>query len=145
MKRFDRLLDLAFLAEYAVRKRSPDQEKWLRRQIEKIARHMRLPLKLKTADASEDNQRRCEDSEGSLEGLSAAGTTRRLIGDAAMRPAQAWRMKTGFIATFGTGAYKSARSDEITLSVDDDRNERDLLVEARAKLITRGGALASLH
>ncbi len=132
VKRFDRLLDLAFLAEYASEERSPDQEKWLRMQIEKIVGPMRLPLKLKTADPSEDNQDVVKIAKALWKAI-GAGTMRKLIGTLE-RPGNLAHENWLHRYLWDRSVQQRA-GDEVTLLVDDDRNERNLLVKARAKLI----------
>jgi hypothetical protein len=127
VRRFDQLLDLAFLAEYT-EKRTPSQETWLRGKIEECVSALRLPLNLGIG-----TQPDVVDAVKNLWRDLGRSSTRRLmrtLEQPAERLHQYWIHRYLWDRSLQTRA-----KEEIRLPVTEDRNERDLLVNARAGLI----------
>jgi hypothetical protein len=137
VKRFDRLLDLAFLAQYTARERTAEQDEWLLDQIRTTVEdiHFRRKLNTEAINLVETVKELWRSLGGRL--------TRRLID----RPEQGSSLKTHerWIHSYlwSRGLQKYAH-EPIRLKVDDDRgelritgqrNECDLLVIARKNLI----------
>jgi hypothetical protein len=134
VKRLDRLLDLAFLAMYA-HDRTPDQSEWLRLEIERLARDLwPRPQESGKADFIETAMKLWREIGGRV--------TRRLI--------QTRHRNYGELHHVWLSRYlwdpdtQRRANDPITLPVEDEegdpkcdgqRHERDLLIQARAKLI----------
>lgn len=140
VNRFDRLLDLAFLAEYTEKKRSAEQDEWLLAQIRTTVEELRLEGK---ADGT-----RVEES-GLVETAKAVW---RELGSRTMRRLSERPRERGTLKPherwihdylWNRSTQKRARQ-VIRLKVDDDqgdlriesrRTERDLLIIARRRLI----------
>lgn len=140
VNRFDRLLDLAFLAEYTEKKRSAEQDEWLLAQIRTTVEELRLEGK---ADGT-----RVEES-GLVETAKAVW---RELGSRTMRRVSERPRERGTLKPherwihdylWNRSTQKRARQ-VIRLKVDDDqgdlriesrRTERDLLIIARRRLI----------
>lgn len=137
VKRFDRLLDLAFLAQYTARERTTDQDEWLLDQITATVAGLRFKSSpdAKAIDLIETATELWRSLGGRL--------MRRLID----RPAQGHNLKTHerWIHSYLWSRRSQKYAHEsIRLNVDDDRgklriagqrNECDLLVIARKNLI----------
>jgi hypothetical protein len=134
VRRLDRLLDLTFLAVYADN-RTPDQSEWLRLEIEQIARDLwPRPQDNEKTDFVETAKKFWREIGGRV--------TRRLI--------QTRRWDYGELHHVWLSRYlwepdtQRRANDTISLQVrvegneaqsDSQRHERDLLIQARAKLI----------
>jgi hypothetical protein len=125
VKRFDRLLDLAFLAKYA--DPTPAQQVWLRENVEECLRELRLSLDFKGAkkDALEAAMDLWLHLGGPL--------TRRLM-KTMERPED--EIHANWIHRYLWDQSLQERAGKvIRLPVDEDRTERDLLLKARAWVI----------
>ncbi|HVF59751.1 MAG TPA: hypothetical protein VNJ70_08090 [Thermoanaerobaculia bacterium] len=140
VKRFDRLLDLAFLAEYA-KQRNAEQEEWLREEIRLTVKALRLEPQLETAYATEiDVVKTARDVWKTLGGRS----TRRLMQTPPWRGDVKPRHERWISRYLWTRSTQSRAEEQVRMRVDDDRHdlrvkndrtERDLLEEARGRLI----------
>ncbi|HEX2093039.1 MAG TPA: hypothetical protein VHG28_11580 [Longimicrobiaceae bacterium] len=141
VKMFDRLLDLAFLAEYTDRDRGEEQSKWLAHQIEMIIKELGLQVKLDGTCATDTDL------------IETAKEVWRALGDRTMRRLAAGFDQCGDVQKphekwlqhylWNRSTQKRAH-ETIWMKVDDDRGglriasqrtERDLLVKARRRLI----------
>jgi hypothetical protein len=126
--KFDRLLDLAFLAKYAEDSATPVQQEWLRGKIRECVTELRLPFELGSANV-EDIVRTTKDVWHDLGGR----PTRRLM-KTLERPSGP--IHQNWIHRYLWDRSLQKRAGEVVrLQVGEDRNECDLLVMARAKLI----------
>jgi hypothetical protein len=138
VKTFDRLLDLAFLAEYALA-RSPEQSEWLRLEIEKVAKALWPKHQDKPPTDFINTAREVWRQLGGR-------LTRRLIANPPwMSDKNAGQEHEEWIYRYLWYRSTQERADKpIQMKVDDDgndartssnRNERDLLIKAQAQLI----------
>jgi hypothetical protein len=135
VKKFDRLLDLGFLAEYA-QNRTAEQEEWLRIEIEKVARQLWSdPKVLSTPNFVETAKKLWLGIGGQL--------TRRLYEIERLDckvPHHLWLHNY----LWNNNTQKRAEelldfpveSDRRLGGTNSQRNERELLIQARARLIT---------
>lgn len=125
--RFDRLLDLAFLAEY-VDKRSHEQEKWLRRELGSLV----AELGFRRGDAADATL--VENAKKLWKELGRQ-TTRRLMAQRS-KTENPERHESWIFSYLWNRSTQKAAQEEVRLCVDDEgRPERELLIEARKKLI----------
>jgi hypothetical protein len=127
VKRFERLMDLAFLAEYADNPTS-EQNKWLRDEIEEALRGLRLQPKPENASA-----------------MDMVETTRAVWRDLGGRPTRRlmtmlkrprYPVHEDWIYRYlWDRSLQDRAEDEIRLPIEDESKERGLLVKARARLI----------
>jgi hypothetical protein len=141
VSRFDRLLDLAFLAKYTAGKRSAEQDEWLLAQIQTTVKELRLERR-KAGGAGVGEPNLVETAQKVWRELGRQ-TTRRLSERPRERdtldPHERWIHDY----LWNRSTQKHA-CQEIRLKVDDDggdlriesqRTERDLLIIARERLI----------
>jgi hypothetical protein len=125
VKMFDRLLDLAFLAQYA--NATPVQEAWLRNKVEECLFELRLSLDLEGAtkdplDAAKDLW------------LHLGGRLTRRLMKTVERPTK--EIHANWIHRYLWDRSLQDRAEKLVgLPVGKDRIERDLLVKARAWVI----------
>jgi hypothetical protein len=127
VKRFDRLMDLAFLAEYADNPTS-EQNKWLHDEVEEALRGLRLkpkPENASTMDIVETTRAVWRDLGGR--------PTRRLM-TTPVRPSNPVHENWIYRYLWDRSLQERAE-DKIRLLIEDKSKERDLLVKARARLI----------
>lgn len=126
---FDRLMDLAFLAEYAGG-RTGEQDEWLRLEIERISRALGF------------DRGSCHPSGNDT--VETAREVWRYLGRAVTRRLMEipnWRADSGpryqrWIHSYLWNRSTQERAEaEIQITVGDDLNERDLLIKARKHLI----------
>lgn len=142
VKRFDRLLDLAFLADYVDRP-TRDQREWLRAEITRIVQSMKLePVLAQPPSVAIDVD--VVDTAKRLWRALGTPTTRRLMATSKFAAESASRHEQWIYAYLWTRRLHVLGDEEIPMRLDPDRgdllvdadfNERDLLVEARKKLI----------
>jgi hypothetical protein len=141
VKQFDRLLDLAFLAEYAD-KLSIDQEEWLRAQIIVTVQQLRLEPELNTARAGEIN---VVETAKDLWRALGSRTTRRLMQMRVWRGNDDQLRHEKWIHQYLWNRSTQALAAKVlVMKVNDDYSvgnvagagiERALLVKARSRLI----------
>ncbi|HEX9985604.1 MAG TPA: hypothetical protein VGF69_20265 [Thermoanaerobaculia bacterium] len=142
VKRFDRLLDLAFLADY-VERPTRDQREWLRAEITKVVQEMKLePALAQPPSVAIDVD--VVDTAKRLWRTLGTPTTRRLMATSKFAADAARRHEQWIFTYLWTRRLHVIGDEEIPMRLEPDRadlliesdfNERDLLVEARKKLI----------
>lgn len=140
VSRFDRLLDLAFLAKYTAGKRSAEQDEWLLAQIQTTVKELRLERKVGGAGVGEPKL--VETAQDVWRELGRQ-TTRRLSERPRERGTLDLHERWIHDYLWNRSTQKHA-CQVIRLKVDDDRGdlriesqrtERDLLIIARERLI----------
>jgi hypothetical protein len=142
VKRFDRLLDLAFLADY-VERPTRDQREWLRAEITKIVQEMELePALAQPRSIAIDVD--VVDTAKRLWRTLGTPTTRRLMATSKFTADAALRHQQWIFTYLWTRRLHVLGDEEISMRLEPDRgdllidsnfSERDLLTEARKKLI----------
>jgi hypothetical protein len=141
VKRFDRLLDLAFLAEY-VEHPTRDQVEWLRHSITEIVKDLRLDRDVASKPSVTIDIDTVETAKRLWRTL---GTRRaRTLMDTATWTDETRRHEKWIHRYLWTPSIQKLADDDVPmlleddrkgLSIPSDRNERDLLIEARNRLI----------
>lgn len=128
VKRFDRLLDLAFLAEYAGEKANEEQARWLRSEVRKTLEGLGLIT--------------AEQTDGDL--VESAKGLWRDLGGVVTRRLMRWRDRPNGLSTCQSWIHRylwsrrtqEKAAEEVSLECHEAMHvERDLLIEARKVLI----------
>ncbi len=140
VSRFDRLLDLAFLAEYTAGKRSAEQDEWLLTQIRTIVEELRLERKADGTRVEEP----CLVETAKFVWRELGGRTMRRLSNRPQDRDTLKRHERWIHDYLWNRSTQKRACQVIRLKVDDDRDglrlqsqrtERDLLIIARKRLI----------